>query len=196
MGYTTDFTGQFLLDRALTEDQRRYLAKFNDTRRMKRNSAKAGQVHDPLRLAVGLPIGQDGGYHVGGEHHLYIGDDIIDHNVPAPGQLVCNLLAGNMREIYDANQALILTGGCQPGLWCQWTPNADGTAIVWDQAEKFYHYIPWIKYLIAHFLAPWGLMLNGSVQWEGENPNDKGTITITDNEVKWEKMEPTPDETE
>lgn len=195
MGYTTEFTGQFLLDSALTEEQRHYLAKFSDTRRMKRNSEKAGQVHAPLRLAVGLPIGQDGGYHVGGEHHHdYRGDDIIDHNVP-PGQLVCNYLAGNICEIYDANRALILTGGCQPALWCKWTPNADGTAIVWDEGEKFYNYIPWIKYLIAHFLAPWGLKLNGSVQWEGEDPTDKGTITITDNEVMVKK-EPTPDETE
>src|SRR5574337_684850 len=26
----------------------------------------------------------------------------------------------------------------QPGLWCQWRPTDDGTAIEWDGGEKFY----------------------------------------------------------
>jgi hypothetical protein len=31
----------------------------------------------------------------------------------------------------------------QPGLWCQWIPNEDGTAICWDGGEKFYNSIEW-----------------------------------------------------
>src|ERR1039458_3667962 len=37
MGYTTDFDGQFNLDRELSDDDYEFLVKFNETRRMKRN---------------------------------------------------------------------------------------------------------------------------------------------------------------
>ena len=72
----------------------------------------------------------------------------------------------------------------QPGLWCQWEPNAEATAIVWDECEKSYNYIEWLRYLIKHFLEPWGYVLNGSVRWLGENHfGDYGTIIVTDNEI-------------
>ena len=60
------------------------------------------------------------------------------------------------KELELQEHALAL-GLAQPGLWCQWVPNASGTAIVWDEGEKFYYYIEWIKYLIEHFLRAVGL---------------------------------------
>jgi hypothetical protein len=71
----------------------------------------------------------------------------------------------------------------QPGLWCQWTPNEDGTAIEWDGVEKFYNYVEWIKYIIEKILSPKGYVLNGEVNWYGENRDDEGVICITDNVV-------------
>ena len=53
--------------------------------------------------------------------------DIINHNQPHPDQ---------------------------PGLWCQWTPNEDGTAIVWDGGEKFYSAPEWMMYIISFLLSP------------------------------------------
>jgi hypothetical protein len=71
----------------------------------------------------------------------------------------------------------------QPSLWCQWVPNENGTAIEWDGGEKFYEYVDWIEYLISNFLAPWGYVLNGEVEWSGEDRDDRGMIIIDNNIV-------------
>lgn len=71
----------------------------------------------------------------------------------------------------------------QPGLWCQWTPNEDGTAIVWDEAEKFYEYTTWLVYIITKILAPNGYVLNGVVEYRGEERDDNGIIEVKDNVV-------------
>jgi hypothetical protein len=70
----------------------------------------------------------------------------------------------------------------QPNQWCQWIPNEDGTAIIYDGGEKFYNYIEWIAYIIRHFLAPKGYTLNGEVSWRGQD-GDTGKITVIDNVV-------------
>lgn len=158
MGYHTDFDGVFTLDQPLTEAQRTYLHKFASTRRMKRSESKVAELPDPIREAVGLPVGKDGGYFVGGTGFMGQDNDasVLDHN-------------------YEPNG--------QPGLWCQWVPNEDGTCIEWDGGEKFYEYVPWIKYIISNFLQPWGRTLNGVVSFRGEDFNDVGDIVITNNEV-------------
>ena len=158
MGYHTDFAGQFTLDKPLTPEHRAYLEAFAQTRRMQRNPELAAKMPDPLRDAVGLPVGEQGEYFVGSTNN--VGQD-------------------RTPDITNFNQP----PADQPELWCQWTPSEDGSAIVWDQGEKFYHYTDWIIYLIQHFLAPWGYVLNGTVEWEGESRGDLGQIVITDNAV-------------
>ncbi len=135
-----------------------YLKQFNETRRMKRSVARAKLLPDPVREAAGLPLGKEAAYFVGGggSWGMDRDDSVLDFNIPPRGQ---------------------------PGLWCKWRPNEDGTAIVWSRQEKFYDYIEWLEYLIKHFLAPWGYVLNGEMQWQGENEADRGTITVTDNQV-------------
>lgn len=71
----------------------------------------------------------------------------------------------------------------QPGLWQQWVPTQDGTAIEWDGNEKFYCYTEWLVYLIHKILAPNGYVLNGSVTWQGEETGDVGTLSVKDNRV-------------
>lgn len=92
--------------------------------------------------------------------------------------------AGQDREsnIIDYN----LPPKTQPGLWCQWIPNEDGTEIVWDGGEKFYKYVEWLEYIIKNFLEPEGYVLNGEVDFQGEYYNDNGVIVVTDNKVKIE----------
>ena len=41
-----------------------------------------------------------------------------------------------------------------PNFWCQWEPNRDGTAIVWDGGEKFYSAPEWMMYIISFLLSP------------------------------------------
>lgn len=158
MGYTTEFYGQFDLDKPLTQAHLYYLNAFADTRRMKRNSNKLAKVPDPAREAVGLPVGIEGEYFVAGKG--YAGQDrddsILDYNCPAK---------------------------TQPGLWNKWVPTEDGTGIEWSGAEKFYDYVEWLEYMVENFLKPWGYTLNGSVKWRGEDFDDMGVITVKDNLV-------------
>ena len=158
MGYTTSFYGSFKLDRPLTENHLAYLNAFAFTRRIARDAAKAALLPDPIRLAAGLPIGEDGAYFVGS----------IDNS----GQ-------DNDASVLNYNSS----PGQQPGLWCQWTPSKDGSEIEWDGDEKFYHYEEWLTYIIGHFLMPWGYVLNGDVEWVGEDENDRGRISVVRNAV-------------
>jgi predicted phosphohydrolase len=70
-------------------------------------------------------------------------------------------------------------------------------AIEWDGGEKFYNYTEWLVYLINKVLAPNGYVLNGVVEWSGEETGDVGEITVEDNKVfvqewKGNKQEITP----
>lgn len=160
MGYDTSFHGEFNPDKPLTQDQIAYLEAFSRTRRMSRDATQTEALPDPLRLAVGLPVGPQGAYYVG-DHGDDLGQthapEIINYNVPPQGQ---------------------------PGLWCQWVPDETGEAILWDGVEKFYEYVAWLEYLIEHFLKPWGYTLNGEVSWQGEDSDDRGTIYVKDNMVR------------
>lgn len=159
MGYSTDFHGAFDLDRPLTEAHSAYLEAFATTRRMARDAKKTEALPDPARLAAGLPVGAEGGYYVGsaGNDFGQMADSSVrDSNSPPAGQ---------------------------PGLWCQWVPSGDGSQIEWDGNEKFYNYVEWLRYIITNFIEPWGYVLNGEVEWEGEDSGDIGKIVVKNNVV-------------
>lgn len=68
----------------------------------------------------------------------------------------------------------------QPSLYCQWIPSHCGKYIEWDEGEKFYYYVEWLRYIQESLLKPRGYRLvGGKVNWRGEDFNDMGTITIT-----------------
>lgn len=71
----------------------------------------------------------------------------------------------------------------QPGLWCQWVPTDDGWGLEWDGGEKFYNFVEWLEYLIEKVLEPKGYVVNGTVDWYGEDRGDMGKIIVTDNKV-------------
>jgi hypothetical protein len=174
MGYTTEFSGSFKLDKPLTEAQVAYLNEFSATRRMKRDVAKMQGYKDPIREAVGLPLGREGEFYVGA------GDNNRE-NQPLSNEPPGDRCFGQheSEDIVNYNSP----PDTQPGLWCQWEPTKDGTGIIWNGGEKFYYYIPWLQYLIANFLAPWGYVLNGEVEWQGENDDDSGVIVVKNNIV-------------
>ena len=166
MGYSTDFEGGWGISPTLKPEHRAYLAKFSDTRRMMRDATITCKRSDPVRKAVGLPAGYQGEFYVGegGDFGQGAGgafsssqiEDVVDHNKPPE---------------------------TQPGLWCKWEPNEDGTALEWSGAEKFYKYVQWLKYLITNFLTPWGYTLKGKVTWQGESDDDVGFIVVYNNQV-------------
>jgi hypothetical protein len=55
--------------------------------------------------------------------------------------------------------------------------------IEWDGGEKFYNYTEWLVYIINKLLEPNGYVLNGVVQWQGEEVGDVGEIFVEDNKV-------------
>ncbi len=73
------------------------------------------------------------------------------------------------------------------GYYCQWVSDKRGMNLEWDEGEKFYYYVEWLKWLIKNFFEPKGIKLNGSVDWEGEENRDIGRINIRDNVVKIQK---------
>jgi hypothetical protein len=144
MGYTTDFSGRFELNKQLSPKMAQYLTLFNETRRMKRNTDEVFGVDGEFFVFGGGNFGQD--------HEA----NVVDYNK---------------------------SPSTQPGLWCQWKPTSDLMGIEWDEGEKFYYYTEWLVYLINKILAPNGYVLNGSVEWDGEDRGDYGTITVIDNRV-------------
>lgn len=151
MGYTTEFSGQIAIVPPLSEEERAFLTKFSQTRRMLRGNG---------------PYFVDGaGF--GGQNH---DPDILNYNAPPEGQ---------------------------PGLWCQWIPNEEGTALVWDEGEKFYAADEWMEYLIDHFLKPDHLApmpflgahtLNGEILAQGEDIHDRWQLIVEDNLVSRVKL--------
>ena len=61
-----------------------YLHAFSHTRRMRRNPEVVQQFPDPVRQAVGLPVGMEGGYFVAGGRGWGQDRDasVVDYNCP------------------------------------------------------------------------------------------------------------------
>ena len=59
MGYTTDFSGQFELNKELSPKMAQYLKLFNETRRMKRNTDEVFGVEGEFFVFGGGSFGQD-----------------------------------------------------------------------------------------------------------------------------------------
>lgn len=158
MGYHTEFEGYLNISPSLKSEHIQYLQKFSETRRMKRSEAKVKLLEDDIRGITDLPVGRDGEYFVGGKGWSGQDEDksIVDYNHPPASQ---------------------------PGLWCSWTVNDDGTFLEWDGKEKFYDYVEWLRYLIVHFMQRWGYTLNGEIDYRGEDFYDVGTIVVEDNIV-------------
>lgn len=100
----------------------------------------------------------------------------------------------------------------QPGLWCEWLPTDDGTAIVVDEeTEKFYDADRWMLYLIVTFLGPeatvarelqdpvpgrdypeelahftFDHVLNGVLEAHGEYEEDVWRLIVRDNQVYYQ----------
>ncbi|MGW6915869.1 hypothetical protein ACWGB8_18940 [Kitasatospora sp. NPDC054939] len=94
-------------------------------------------------------------------------------------------------DVHDAN----LPPQGQPGLWCSWEPTDDGSAIEWNQMEKFSFATEWMQYLVDHFLKPGAAaqgrpgfeeftfdhVLDGTVDASGEEPGDLWQLVVRAN---------------
>jgi len=155
MGANYSSSGIFTVSPPLTEEHAAYLHRFHQTRRMKRDSKLLAATPDPTRVAVGLPVGKQGGYFVGAssDDSSYREPSVIDSSKPPTGQ---------------------------PGLWCPWVPTEDRSGI--QHKDGNHSQAKWLRYIIEHFLRPWGYTVDGTVFLEGEY--DKGRVTAYKNFVK------------
>lgn len=154
MGYTTYFDGRFNLNKAMDDDTYNLIKNLARTRRMKRDVNKL----EKLGCGKVEDFGEEGEFFVKNDGCFGQSKDesIIDYNTPP------------------------IT---QPGLWLQWIPTEDRLGLKWDEGEKFYNSVEWIVYLIEKILEPKGYIVNGRVEAQGEDPDDKYCITVTDNVV-------------
>jgi hypothetical protein len=125
--------------------------------------------------------GKDGEFFVKDDGDFGQGKDssIIDYNTP-PGQLGYEDKSMAWDKRYKENQKRTKEGKAQPSLWCQWVIN-ERNELVWDGGEKFYSYVEWLQYLITNFFQPWGVLLNGEIEWVGEESSDLGKIIVNNN---------------
>lgn len=182
MGYTTEFTGRFKFSNPLTDDQRIYIQTFSATRRVKRDVEILKRMYNG-EFGLNGEYGREGEYFAkdDGNYGQNHDESVIDGNNP-PLQLNREDF-NSFEEYWEANENRIDAIECVPGLWCKWTVDKTGNYLKWDGMEKFYNYFPWLKYMVIHFFEPWGIVLNGKVKWQGEDPVDKGTLAIFDNKV-------------
>ena len=93
-------------------------------------------------------------------------------------------------EVYSHNHPHL----SQPGLWCKWAPTEDGTALEWNEHEKFYESAEWMQYLMDHFVGyipaakaelPFlqGHVCNGVISAQGKDPSDAWLLAVKDNQV-------------
>lgn len=163
MGYTTDFYGSLQFNKPVAPWLAEYINKFSGTRRMKRDPEKIKALFpDYGKLCFNGELGDDGEYFIGGLGFCGQTQDesVIDNNTPPK---------------------------TQPGLWCQWIINEKENSLEWDGGEKFYNYEEWLEYLIDNFFEPLGYVLNGDIEWQGEEYDDLGTIHVVDNFVTTEE---------
>lgn len=157
MGYSTDFYGSLKFNKPVAPWLVEYVNKFSDTRRMKRDPEKIKeQFPNWGELCFNGDLGEEGEYFIGGVGSFGqdVDTSVLDHNNPAK---------------------------TQPGLWCQWIINEKDSCLEWDGGEKFYNYEEWLEYLIDNFFEPLGYKLNGDIEWQGEDRDDRGTIHVDNN---------------
>ncbi len=156
MGYQTDFEGEFTLDRPLDDETYAFLCKLAKTRRMARDTSKL-PAPDADHSSFGFETwGRDGAYYVhgGGVYGQERDASVLEPEAAPHGQ---------------------------PGPWCQWVPSDDRLHIGWDGGEKFYDYEEWLQWIVHHVLAPRGYHLSGEIEWQGEEPSDRGKLILDRN---------------
>ncbi len=90
------------------------------------------KLRDPLRVATGLPLGEEGAYYVAGGKFPNQNENpsVLDHNEPPK---------------------------YQPHVWCVWRPDGSGERMEWasGRPDRYSYEEEWLQYLIEHFFGSW-----------------------------------------
>ena len=85
--------------------------------------------------------------------------------------------AKELLEIADLDRAEAreITG---TDAYLQWVPTETLDGIVWDGNEKFYEYVPLLRWLCG-WLKERGIEANGELLWAGDETDDRGRIAVS-----------------
>lgn len=172
------------------------------------------RIPDPLREKVKLPVGCDGIFFTGiidGGYMSEPAEGVAEFFRAADDDQLAELLQAvrastdrntqNMlgrEKLSDEKVFSLIKRGHIPfpivqdyngffrdlSFYCQWQVDKAGKSLAWDTGEKFYKYVPWLRFMVDNFFKPWGRKLNGEVGWRGETFDDCGTITLSGN-ILW-----------
>ena len=67
-----------------------------------------------------------------------------------------------------------------PSAHCGWT--ATPTELCWD-GKPFDSYLEWLEDIVDT-LQSWGVHISGAVQWQGEDAEDRGVISVRKNRIQ------------
>lgn len=183
MGYTSSFQGQFALNKCLKPEQKAYLLRFSEIRHEILDEEMLKGYPDLLREAVGLPIGTNGIYFTGMLDPENSGVDPLGGYPPGGIEPFIKQDFHQASRQHYAQPAEHRKPFWPPSYYCQWVPARHSKTIEWNQTEKFYGYISWLRFLMDHFLTPWGYELSGEVSYKGEQ-GEHGRIIVADNEIR------------
>ena len=165
MGYDTYFNGEFELDKLLSDDQREFLDMWLNGDHVARDPALLKKADCSKRNLECLNLLDRLGMELGEECVNYVGQfndgTTLSHDVAA-----------------------------LPGRHCVWEISRRGATISSERGTNE-DYVAWLRYIIEHFLIPWGYVLNGECYWDGDQNDDKGEIEIENNVIKVYDMVPT-----
>lgn len=153
--------GSATITEKLNAKHKNYLNAFAKTRRVARKESFLSNVKDPVRERVNLPLGEEGAYFIGGYDFSHLGNDGADPSIS---------------DYFQAPEG-------QPSQWCMWQINKN--KLVWNKCiDDFDSHHLWLRYLIDHFLSPWGYSLNGQFRWTGLEDSHVGKIKIINNKLE------------
>ena len=148
MGYTTWFEGGLTPNKPFKKEFINYINAFSEKR------------HEPRDVEIIKRSDPDWAKHC------------LDGNLGPYGMYYVGSFD---EEIIDRSAA---KGYTCPGYWCDWHINEKTGVVEWNDSEKFYNYVEWLKFLVDNFFEPAGYKLNGEIVWEGEERDDNGVIVV------------------
>ncbi len=157
MVYATRFIGSFQLSRPLTQEESAFLIAFRNSRRMKYDVAKLQEAFGGAHGHPAFPT----------------------HPYGSEGSFFTETLPDNHPAIVDYNEAPLR----QPGLRCLWQPVTATTIGCPEGWQQFAHFVEWLEYLVEYVFRPFGIQVNGAVQWTGEDPTDCGVLSVRNNQI-------------
>ena len=174
MGYNTYFSGKLAFNKPLDKRLNDFLDSFFKTRHFVYSKNKILEVLNTHGISMSKVIPP--GFTDCGEHGEFLMDNAFTHLTDRNGNLV------TFEDCFDDLMDFNLTPKIIPSLWCDFEITDKGEKILFVDGKN-YGYVKWINFLIENFFFPAGYILNGEVEYQGENEDDKGKIVCENNKI-------------